>query len=558
MNTPYFAARARRARLLAAVALPAAALLATPAHATTPVAVEAVPTIADMVALGSSSSSTPYLVVAGAQGGVFVWNGAGAATTDNCTTFAATGVGTGRWERQNYAAQDAIPVSWCDTLAHADAAAVAQAKSLYVDQAVTLAANTTLSARRITGQEKIALGGFTLAINGFYDPAPYQVFNASDAASLTFRKPPTMWTGENFGAAGDGTTDDSAADNAGLLMLRNEHGGNFVWRPNRVYKHAAQVAFDMSAGQCSTAPHYYCSPLITGFGAAVTTSGAFTALDIVGGDLNAGSTIEGVTFDMNPNNSQIAAVRGIATAHGHWENNDIICNTGGIGFELENSTTPTITPDNGSFLNTLAFNNISSIGHACAAGVMSLGDSNATNLLYNTISDSTIGVEVMYENATAGGALLPAGFNVEGNTFEGDPTAVSVIGANGEAAPAGLSVVNNWVDSGDTTAFFNYNSATGGMLDPAVFPVVWMNRDEGGGATIIGNSGVTPFAPLRADTCSPLWSGPAPKCTIYSNQGGSFINGNNSYDMPNLPVTNPGAGHGWYYDSTTHAVTEGH
>ncbi|HJT43842.1 MAG TPA: glycosyl hydrolase family 28-related protein [Rhizomicrobium sp.] len=64
-----------------------------------------VATIADLQALGSSSSTygtvyvSDYATTGAGGGGTFVWNSGSTATADTCTIFAATGVGTGRWLR---------------------------------------------------------------------------------------------------------------------------------------------------------------------------------------------------------------------------------------------------------------------------------------------------------------------------------------------------------------------------------------------------------------------------------------------------------------------------
>lgn len=77
----------------------------TPKAAAAPIAVSSVNTIADMQALGTTSSSYPLLYVQSYHsgtsygGGYFAWDAVSTASTDGCTVFAATGVSTGRWVR---------------------------------------------------------------------------------------------------------------------------------------------------------------------------------------------------------------------------------------------------------------------------------------------------------------------------------------------------------------------------------------------------------------------------------------------------------------------------
>lgn len=94
--------RVLRLGRLATLVAAFAAAVTNPAFA----ASNTVPTIAAMQALGASSSLSPTLYVvdyahAGdGGGGEFIWDSASTTTTNTCTVFAATGVGTGRWLRQ--------------------------------------------------------------------------------------------------------------------------------------------------------------------------------------------------------------------------------------------------------------------------------------------------------------------------------------------------------------------------------------------------------------------------------------------------------------------------
>lgn len=72
-----------------------------------PSLVPSVPTISAMKALAAASAQYPNLIVTDygngvGGGGYFVWSPSSTASTDSCTIFAATGVGTGRWMRSGY------------------------------------------------------------------------------------------------------------------------------------------------------------------------------------------------------------------------------------------------------------------------------------------------------------------------------------------------------------------------------------------------------------------------------------------------------------------------
>lgn len=71
-------------------------------------AVIVLPNVATMRGLGAASAFYPNVIVTeyntgtGYGGDIFRWDPASTATADNCATFAATGVATGRWIRQLY------------------------------------------------------------------------------------------------------------------------------------------------------------------------------------------------------------------------------------------------------------------------------------------------------------------------------------------------------------------------------------------------------------------------------------------------------------------------
>lgn len=87
-------------------------------------------------------------------------------------------------------------------------------KTVYIDTAGTLAANTTLpSTMHVIIQKggSITLGNYNLAINGPFDAGPSKCFNITGTGAVSFgtgaveAARPEWW-----GAAGDGITDDSA------------------------------------------------------------------------------------------------------------------------------------------------------------------------------------------------------------------------------------------------------------------------------------------------------------------------------------------------------------
>lgn len=84
-------------------------------------AMATVSNIAALVALGTSSAQyglvyvQNYVGTAGIGGGVFAWDAANVSAGNSCTIFAASGVVTGRWVRQNQGG--AFPVESCGVLA---------------------------------------------------------------------------------------------------------------------------------------------------------------------------------------------------------------------------------------------------------------------------------------------------------------------------------------------------------------------------------------------------------------------------------------------------------
>lgn len=514
MNNPTLSRRHRARLRTSLLGLVAPCLLMAPALAT-PATVYTVASISDLEALGASSSTYSNVIVSGAQGGFFVWNGSGSATTDGCTTFAATGVGTGRWERKNLDQQDTLPLSWCDTLPDADAAAVAQTKTLVIDQAVTLSANTTLSARRVVGNELITTAGYTLNVGGFFDPAPYQTFNAAEATNLSFDRPPVYWTAENFGAIGSAAVDDSPAAQAAVTLVLADHGGQLLFRPKRAYRFDSEVTMDLTYPNCDSAPYYFCKPLITGYGSVLYPNGGFSALRVFAGDGVTSSTISGLSLNLASSGGPTAGLKADGTSHAFWFDNTVLCGNSASAFDLGNRAPH--TANYGTFWAKLAFNVVTSIGGSCGADVNSHGNTNATNIVFNNFTHGTNGIAITADTA-GGSALMPNGFNIDGNTFEAVPTVVSVIGENGQRAPSGLAVVNNQVDSGATT-FFNYAASSGTMLEPIMKPVVLYNRDLSGGSYVTSG--------MQVSICPVIYTLQA--CNLYQNLGTNFYDNNGDY-----------------------------
>jgi len=112
----------------------------------------------------------------------------------------------------------------------------------------------------------------------------------------------------DYGAVGDGVTDDSAAFNAAWQAIKLTGGSIVV--PPRTYLLNAQWLCDID----TNAPHNY---EITGYGATLKAGSAVTgwAIKVLGGYNNFGVKIEGLAFDHRNNTTVNGCIQGMGAAN---------------------------------------------------------------------------------------------------------------------------------------------------------------------------------------------------------------------------------------------------
>lgn len=501
-----------------------------------PSVVVVVPSISAMQGLGAGAGQYPNVMVTGSQGGLFTWNGAGSATTDGCTHFTANSVSPGRYERLVTGSKSTVELSWCDTLAHADSVAASTAKTLEIDIPVILTGNTFLGSRRVVGAELISLSSFTLSVQGFFDPAPYQIFNVADQPNITLTRPPLSITPELFGATGrGGTHDDAAPLNASMALVASGMGGTLVLRPNRTYAEGSQVTLGLN--QNSEA---YQAVHLIGFGSSLQPmSGlAISALQSVGCCSAEIPVIEGIFFDLNHDSS---ATAGLSTGAPHSQthlriiNNVITCTPSAPGILFTNANPG--DENFGTFWPLVLGNIIGNKGgsQTCVSGIDSQGTTNGANIAFNNIAGTTTGELITF---APGQTLMPNGFFTGMNTFEEAPTVISVANPNSGVGISSFMSLSDQIDSGATTAF----SFTGTISAPLLPSSIMFPRDLSYGSVVNTTGQILNY-------CTFETSAFLPPCTLVSGSGFSFTTGNNRFVVNGLDMSNPGAGNGFWINS---------
>ena len=139
-----------------------------------------VATIADLQALGSSSSTygtvyvSDYATTGAGGGGTFVWNSGSTATADTCTILAATGVGTGRWLRV-MANGDQFSPQMCGAVANGS-----NDDTTAIQKALDIAATKGIGVYCPTGTYKIT-SMIDMPVYGYLSGPPTCVFKPSSA-----------------------------------------------------------------------------------------------------------------------------------------------------------------------------------------------------------------------------------------------------------------------------------------------------------------------------------------------------------------------------------------
>jgi hypothetical protein len=251
---------------------------------------------------------------------------------------------------------------------------------------------------------------------------------------------------KDFGAVGDGVTDDTAAIQAAVDSVETL-GGVLVFPPGR-YLMTSQVTINRTYAASGSNFVGERNLLISGYGAELRTSGAIYALKVVGGWIpNHNCIIEGFTIYHRGNTQALGGIQmvgaGLVTCYDISVAVSSSLPAGYAAFRLENATPS--DPNTGCFWNVIENCTVRPWAGAegnATYGVYAIGAANALTLRGNTFSGATTHV---YLGAHAGQTYSPNATNIDGNFFEG-PTAATAINLVGAAATyhvTGTRITNN-------------------------------------------------------------------------------------------------------------------
>lgn len=231
----------------------------------------------------------------------------------------------------------------------------------------------------------------------------------------------------DFGAVGDGVTDDAAAVQDAIDYVQTL-GGNLYF-PKGVYLFGSQVTIDRTYAPSGGNFVGERNLIISGYGAEIRTTGAISAFDVKGGWLpNHNCLIEGFTIYHRGNTQAVAGIRmigaGLVTCR---EVSVVVSSTlpaGYAAFSMENSVPA--DPNTGCFWNLIDQCSIrpwSGAEGSCTYGVKLMGAANATTLRNNNFSGSDTHVVLMPH---PGQVYSANAVNIDGNFFEGPNTATAI------------------------------------------------------------------------------------------------------------------------------------
>lgn len=259
---------------------------------------------------------------------------------------------------------------------------------------------------------------------------------------------------KDFGAVGDGVTDDSAAVQAAVTYASSS-GLTLVF-PAATYFLSSQITATR-AGQ-------YNDWKIEGYGAVLLTSGAISALKISTSQTPYQTIIEGLSVNHRGNATATAAFELQNTTHVTLRNCTVEAHGVGAGYAavwLHNGTAS--DANTGCFWTTVeniairkrSGTDVGDIPH----GVLASGSANATSILGGSISSCTNAITLTNES---GQTFTPNGCLVANVWIEGNTTGVNVVQPSTNYV-SGLRIVNCRLES--LTTFL---SLTGSSIQPAV------------------------------------------------------------------------------------------
>lgn len=268
---------------------------------------------------------------------------------------------------------------------------------------------------------------------------------------------------KDFGAVGDGITDDAAAVQAAIDTVQ-ELGGSLLF-PKGKYFFGSQVTIDRRYAPIG--PNFVGERnlIISGYGAEIRTAGAITAFDVRGGWLpNHNCLIEGFTIYHRGNTQAVGGVRMIGAGVVTCKQISVVVSSslpaGYAAFSFENEVPS--NPDTGCFWCSVQQCTVRPWAGAegfCTYGIKLMGAANATTLRDNTLSGSDTHVILMPH---PGELYTPNAVNIDGNFFEGPNTATAINLVS--AAPAyhvtGCRITNNRFEALNTAVSLSGTGTT--------------------------------------------------------------------------------------------------
>ena len=233
---------------------------------------------------------------------------------------------------------------------------------------------------------------------------------------------------KDFGAVGDGVTNDSAAVQAAIDTVETL-GGNLIFPPGK-YLFGSQVTINRTyaaAGGGNFVGER--NLIISGYGAEIRTTGGISAFDVRGGWIpNHNCLIEGFTIYHRNNTQAVGGIRIIGASLVTCKEVSVVVSSslpvGYAAFSLENST----PSDNNTGCFWCLIDQCSIRPWAGAEGyvtygVKAMGAANALTLRNNNFSGSNTHVILMPH---LGLTYTSNSVNIDGNFFEGPSSSIGI------------------------------------------------------------------------------------------------------------------------------------
>lgn len=341
----------------------------------------------------------------------------------------------------------------------------------------------------------------------------------------------------DFGAVGDGVTDDSAAVQKAFDYIAPLGGTLFF--PRGRYLFGSQVVIDRRyasyAGGTFVGER---NLIVSGYGAEIRTSGAITAFDVRGGWLpNHNCRIEGFTVYHRGNTTAVGGIRLIgAGAVTCYEISVVVSSSLPVGyaaFSCENLDPA--NDDTGCFWN--YFDNCAIRPWAgaegnCTYGLKLMGTANATTVRNIKFSGSNTHIIIM---ASPGYTSSPNSVNIDGNFFEGPntSTAISLVSSSTPYHITGTRITNNRFEAINTAV-----SLTGSGSDVQTPTYMCGNYGDTSVTNYVVNPSNIPIVMLDAG----LVSAPMGPMITHNQEGLIVKNNNAAFDTLTLRTPNLNCG----------------